>query len=132
MTPSPAKQLDEGTSLALKRSVFAAERTLMAWIRTALSMISFGFTIAKFFEYLENSRGGPTVGPLGHTWSPGVVGLAMMTIGTGALIMAVIEHWKTLNVFRAKGFESKTSLALIVATLVAILGLFALLTLMAG
>ncbi|MEI9889510.1 MAG: DUF202 domain-containing protein [Caulobacteraceae bacterium] len=27
------------------RTIMAADRTLMAWIRTALSMLSFGFTI---------------------------------------------------------------------------------------
>jgi uncharacterized membrane protein YidH (DUF202 family) len=52
--------LDEGTDLNTKlarlRTFQASERTLMAWIRTAISMISFGFTIVKFFEYLEGER----------------------------------------------------------------------------
>ena len=42
---------EERTNLAVERSVMAAERTLMAWIRTAISMIGFGFTIYKFFQY---------------------------------------------------------------------------------
>jgi inner membrane protein YidH len=42
----------ERNDLALQRTIVAAERTLMAWIRTALSMIGFGFTIYKFFQYL--------------------------------------------------------------------------------
>jgi putative membrane protein len=37
--------------LALDRTRLAYERTLMAWIRTAASLISFGFTIYKFFPY---------------------------------------------------------------------------------
>jgi putative membrane protein len=131
-TGSRGKQLDEGTSLALRRSVFAADRTLMAWIRTALSMISFGFTMVKLFEYLEKSRGAPTVGLFGRTWAPGMVGLAMMTIGTGSLVFAVIEHWKSLEEFRAEGLEKKWSLALLVAALVALLGVFALVTLTMG
>ena len=32
-------------NLSIDRTRMAAERTLMAWLRTALSMISFGFTI---------------------------------------------------------------------------------------
>jgi len=51
----------ERTDAATTRTRMAAERTLMAWIRTSLSMISFGFTILKFFEYLQQSQG-----PLGH------------------------------------------------------------------
>jgi len=42
---------EERTDLALLRTLNAAERTLMAWIRTAISMIGFGFTIYKFFQY---------------------------------------------------------------------------------
>ncbi|HYI97842.1 MAG TPA: DUF202 domain-containing protein [Bryobacteraceae bacterium] len=126
------KQLDEGTSLALKRTIYAADRTLMAWVRTALSMISFGFTMVKLFEYLEKSRGAPMVGLFGRTWSPGMVGLAMMTIGTGSLVLAVIDYWKSLEVFRAEGLENKWSLTLVVASLVALLGVFALMTLVVG
>ena len=46
---------DLSTDLALRRTFMAYERTLMAWIRTATSLISFGFTIYKFFEYLVES-----------------------------------------------------------------------------
>ena len=49
---------DTGTSLAFERTYLAHERTQMAWIRTALALISFGFTIAKFFEYLEDKQVG--------------------------------------------------------------------------
>jgi putative membrane protein len=126
------KPLDEGTALALTRSVLAAERTLMAWIRTALSMISFGFTMVKFFQFMETSRGGPTRGLFGRAWSPEVVGLAMMSIGTGALVLAVVEHWNTLRAFRAEGFENKWSLSLVVAALIATLGFFALVTILVG
>jgi uncharacterized membrane protein YidH (DUF202 family) len=44
--------------LALDRTHMAYERTLMAWIRTAASLISFGFTVYKFFEYLGESTPG--------------------------------------------------------------------------
>jgi putative membrane protein len=37
--------------LAVDRTWLAHERTLMAWVRTATSMISFGFTIYKFFQF---------------------------------------------------------------------------------
>ena len=42
----------ERTDAATTRIRMAAERTLMAWIRTSLSMISFGSTIFKFLEYV--------------------------------------------------------------------------------
>src|SRR5579863_1740796 len=39
--------------LARERNREASERTLMAWIRTALSLIGFGFGIGKLETYLE-------------------------------------------------------------------------------
>jgi inner membrane protein YidH len=112
------------TRLALERSFVAAERTLMAWIRTALSMISFGFTIAKVLEALETERG-LTYGIFGHSWSPTTLGIALITIGTGALVVAVIQHRATLNRLRHEGLTPRWSLALVVATLMSLLGLFA-------
>jgi putative membrane protein len=112
------------TQLAVNRSVLAAERTLMAWIRTALSMISFGIAMVKFFEYLEVERN-LTVGWFGRSWAPGTLGLMLITLGTGALVVAVIQHWYTLEVLRSAGVAPRWTLGLIVATFVAVFGIFA-------
>jgi len=37
-------------SLALDRTPLAAERTLMGWIRTSFSMMTFGFTFYKVIQ----------------------------------------------------------------------------------
>ena len=50
---------DPRTALAIERTRLAHERTLMAWVRTATSLISFGFTIYKGFDYLQERQ--PTV-----------------------------------------------------------------------
>ena len=59
MSPEETVQKDRGTvlaenrtDLAIQRTVMASERSLMAWVRTSLSMIGFGFSIYKFFQYL--------------------------------------------------------------------------------
>lgn len=44
------RPMDTSTKLAFERTNLAHERTLMAWVRTATSLISFGFTIYKFFQ----------------------------------------------------------------------------------
>ena len=49
----------------------------------------------------------------------------LITIGTGALIVAVVQHWHTLEALREEGLEPKWSLTLTVAALVAVLGVFA-------
>ena len=51
-----AAPLDTGASLAFERTFLAHERTQKAWVRTALSLISFGFGIAKFFDNFNRLR----------------------------------------------------------------------------
>ena len=60
MAASAEQDSSTSTKLAIERTRLAHERTLMAWVRTATSLISFGFTIYKFFEYLRESQGAPT------------------------------------------------------------------------
>jgi len=118
--------------LGLERTFLAFERSLMAWLRTSLAMISFGFTLAKFFEYLEEQRGGPVVGHFGRTWASDTVGLAMITIGTVALVLAVIQHKRRVDALRVPGLLPQWNLALTVAALVAVLGVLAFVSLLLG
>jgi putative membrane protein len=120
------------TSLAIERSFLAFERTLMAWLRTSLSMISFGFTLVKFFEFLENERGAPIVGGFGRTWATTTLGMAMIVIGTGALVVAILQHRRRVAALRREGLLPQWNLALNVAMLVAVLGVFALGSLLVG
>jgi len=128
----PTEPLDRGTSLAeertrlaLRRTFLATERTLMAWVRTSLSMISFGFTIVKFFEYLVEERKRTLVGPFGRTWAPTTLGLMLIAVGTFSLVAAIVEHRRSLVELHEQGLAPGWSLTLIVACLVAVLGVFA-------
>jgi putative membrane protein len=130
-TDRSTRLAEQRTRLALDRSYLAAERTLMAWVRTSLSMIGFGFTLVKFFEYLAAERG-PVTGVFGRTWAPSTVGLTLIAIGTGALVAAVLQHRQTLEALRRQGLTPRWSLALAVASLIGVLGVFAFATLVLG
>jgi len=123
---------EKRTALSIERSFLSFERTLMSWLRTSLSMIGFGFTIAKFFKYLAEQRGGPVVGRFGRTWASDTVGMAMIVIGTAALVIAVIQHKRRVDALRGMGLVPQWNLALWVATFIAILGAFALVSLLGG
>ena len=110
-----------GTSLAFERTYLAHERTQMAWMRTALSLISFGFTIAKFFEFLEGKRVGAA-----PAMEPRTVGVLMIAIGLVALALSTLQHWRALRTLRARYPELPKSLSWVTATLLALLGLAAL------
>lgn len=106
----------------------AVERTLMAWIRTSISLIGFGFTLAKLFQSLARSNV-LVRGPAGRVWTAEGVGMLLIALGTFALIVAVFDHRREMLQLRAAGLRARFSLTMAVASVLAILGVTALLTL---
>jgi len=123
---APARPLDEGTRLAIIRTQLGAERTLMAWIRTAFSMISFGFTIGKFLGYLHDKETGSAM-PENGGWLPRL----LVLLGLDSLLVGVIEYRRYRKLLGLKLGEHYTASGVgVIALLVALLGLLAFLSLM--
>ena len=123
MTSAGAKPLDVGTRLAVDRTRLAHERTLMAWVRTATSLISFGFTIYKFFQLElkgQPAQVEPLIGPRGFA-------LIMIATGLVALALSTFEHRRSMQAMREEFGHIPTSTAAIVAALISLLGLVAFL-----
>jgi putative membrane protein len=115
----------DSTKLAAERTRLAYERTLMAWVRTATSLISFGFTIFKFFEYLhEDGAAQPAHQFLGPR------DFAMVMIGTGlvALILATVQHVRSMRTLRGGYREAPYSLASLMAAMIGGLGVLGFLS----
>ena len=124
MIATPGKSLDSGTSLAVDRTRLAYERTLMAWVRTATSLISFGFTIYKFFEF-ESGRGSIAAAS-SRILSPRQFGMFMIVTGLTALALATFDHYGNMRRMRHEYGLVQRSVAIIVAIIVSGLGLVAL------
>ena len=112
-------ELKTADILALDRTRMAAERTLMAWVRTALSMISFGFTIYKFLQVLQEQSTLPVMRPQ----TPRDVGLTLTGIGTFAVAIACVQYWKYIRKLRPDRPYRPWDLTFIVACLIGLLGL---------
>jgi len=110
-------------SLSMERTRLAYERTMMAWIRTGVSLISFGFSIYKFFQIQELGIKGAFkegfVGPRGF-------GAAMILTGLSVVAIAGVQHIRDLRGLRGAGIKTPPSLAVVVGTLVTLLGFMAL------
>ena len=114
---------EKRTVLAADRTRYAAERTLMAWIRTSISMVGFGFSIYKFFQYFAAL---PGVSKEFHGRAPRNLGLALIALGTLALAAAVVEHVGLMRRLSEDG-RVRISLVLTVAVLMVFVGLLAFL-----
>jgi putative membrane protein len=108
--------------LAIDRTRLAAERNLMAWVRTALSMITFGFTIYKVLQAIQEHSTGPVLRPQ----APRNAGLTLIGIGTFAVIIACIQHRNYVKKLSADEPYKIWDLTLVVACLIALLGLLML------
>ena len=112
-------ELKTSDILAQDRTRLAAERTLMAWVRTALAMIGFGFTIYKFLQVVQEQSTLPVLRPQ----APRNLGLTLVGIGTFAVIIACVQHWQYVRKLRPDQPYKPWDLAFIVACLIALLGL---------
>jgi len=113
--------------LSLQRTLFAEERTLMAWIRTSVSLITFGFTIYKFFQYLKQVEGET---PQRSLLGPREFAVGMISLGVIALVAATVQHRRTLNALDPEQHARIGLLAGKLAVVVAVIGLFLLASVM--
>ena len=72
------------------RVFFAAERTLLAWVRTGLTIIALGFVVARFGLFLS-LLAATAPDHTEHAWS-GLVGVALVFVGSLAIFGALHNH----------------------------------------
>jgi putative membrane protein len=72
----------------------ALEMTMMAWIRMAITLVGFGFTIVQFFERLNDMEG---VAPAAQPFAARYVGLVLIAAGVGALIVSALQYRATIR-----------------------------------
>lgn len=113
--------LDVNTKLAIERTRAACDRTMMAWIRTGTSLISFGFAIFKFFE-LELPHGAQVK----HLVGTREFALIMVVVGMLSLLMGTIEYRENIQALKKLDPDIPRSLAGVLAGLIFLLGTLAL------
>jgi len=93
---------------------------MMAWIRTATSLITFGFGVYKFFQ-IELGRGQDQ-----RLIGPREFSLLLVTAGLLSLVLGSVEHWQNMRSIRAECPGLPRSRAGMMAAFVLALGIFAL------
>ena len=116
---------DASTRFSFERTLLSHERTLMSWIRTATSLITFGFTIYKFFQLEMGGSARPRISQV-----IGARDFAMIMIGIGlvALVLATIQNYLYRQDLRKQHLKVPVCLSSVVGALISALGILAMLT----
>jgi putative membrane protein len=82
----------------------ANERTFLAWVRTAIAVMAFGFVIERFDLFLQVSASQrvPRLNPASSTFA-NVAGLAFIAIGVAMVAISAFRFVRT-----AKGIDSES------------------------
>jgi len=101
---------------ALVRTAFSSERSLLSWMRTSVSLYTFGFTLTKFIDYLEKQH-------VDIQYSSGLrrLGLALIFVGILVIVLAVVEYARRLRKMKQLGLPAFSPFPLAVCIAVALL-----------
>lgn len=113
--------MDRNTRFDYDRTWLAYEQAMQAWIRTALSLIAFGFSVYKLVDIIDRN-------PADEKYLVGThaFGFILVVIGFVALAIATIEYRQSIRVLREEYGQSPRSTSVFFAGLIAALGIFAL------
>lgn len=102
----------------------AAERTFLAWIRTGLALMGFGFVVARFGLFLRVLQVGA---PALQSESFGLsfwLGTALIIVGVLVNVLAIRHHLRLIADINQGGtaYRNPSRLAIVVALTLAVIG----------
>jgi len=105
------------------RVFFAAERTLLAWVRTGLTVVGIGFVVARFGLFLRLLAREGHAGDPGHTST--FLGVSFVLLGSVGIAMGVTQFMRFVRTLeeldKPEGYRPGWSVAF--AALLALTGL---------
>ena len=78
------------------RVYFAAERTLLAWQRSALAFIALGFVVERFGLFMRYLNLSNQINPI-HSAISAFIGLMLILLGIFISLLATIQHKRFLK-----------------------------------
>jgi putative membrane protein len=108
------------------RVYLAAERNLLAWVRTGLALMGFGFVVARFGLFLHEVAALATLAPA--PGSPGFslwIGTLLIGLGVAVTLLAALRHLAMVRSFERGAADAarRSGLAVAVAFGLAAIGL---------
>lgn len=118
------------SNFAWLRTRLALERTLMAWVRTGIALIGFGFSIVEIFNRLGAMSG---IKPALRPELPRIIGLALIGAGVISLVASCVQYVWVSNYLWSQQFRPIAGLregygrtpALMIAIMLTAIGILA-------
>jgi inner membrane protein YidH len=116
---------EESGKKASMSDYLAAERTLLAWIRTGLALMGFGFVVARFGIFLEQIQMVQNHHPEGSYGLSLWFGTALIGSGVMVSISAGMHHLQLVRELDRNGAAQphRSKLAVWVALFLALIGI---------
>jgi putative membrane protein len=108
------------------RVFFAAERTLLAWLRTGLTVMGLGFVVARFGLFLRLLALQPQAILDEHrSAASAILGVLFVTAGAVAVLIATVQHQRFIATLSRSDLPASynRSFAIVLSAMVGILGL---------
>lgn len=104
-------QVEEKNIKQNAREHLANERTLLAWIRTSIGIMAFGFVVVKFSLFVKQISlllGKDATIPQ-HGYSS-VIGIFIVAVGAIILVLSFVKYKRTEKQLINESFQSSSSL----------------------
>lgn len=77
---------------------FAAERTLLAWLRTGLTIIALGFVVSRFGLFIQLFEAQlQSIPAVSHTSLSAFMGILFVITGSLTIVIAAVQHYRYIS-----------------------------------
>ncbi|HDS07595.1 MAG TPA: DUF202 domain-containing protein [Bacteroides sp.] len=113
----------ENNSIERSREHLANERTFLAWIRTSIGLMGFGFVIVKFALFIKQLTGLLDTDDIPAKAYSSIVGVVMVGLGVIIAILALFQFKRNQKQLLQEFYAPTPSLSLFMSLMIIVGGI---------